>query len=108
MPPTLASAEAAVSQRSAGVRNTWNQRSQLSGGTCTLPGNERQMKNAITAMDMPMNANDMRHDASDAISTETGLPSTAPTDQPTISFASVGARSRSGMSMLSVAATCGV
>ncbi len=55
-----------------------------------------------------MNANDVRQPNIDAISTDSGLPSTEPTAQPIISFASVGARSLSGTSMLTVAATCGV
>ena len=66
------------------------------------------MKNAMTALDTPMKANDIRHEEAAAINTDRGLPSTAPTDQPTINFANVGARSFTGMSMLSVAATCGV
>jgi hypothetical protein len=73
-----------------------------------LSGSERQMNIAMTALDTPMKANDMRHDDTEAINTASGLPATMPTDQPTISFASIGARSFSGVSMLIVAASCGV
>ena len=55
-----------------------------------------------------MKANETRQSDSDAINTDSGLPSTEPTAQPIINFASVGPRSLSGTSMLTVAATCGV
>src|SRR5688500_16661110 len=108
LPPTFVSAVAAVSQRSAGERSTSNQRCQLSGGTCTLAGSERQTRTDTTALAMPMNANEARQLHNDAIITDRGLPSTEPTAQPIISFASVGPRSLSATSMLTVAATCGV
>src|SRR5688572_26651264 len=103
LPPRFANAVAAVSQRSAGERKTSNQRCQLSGGTCTFDGSERQTSSETTALATPMNANDMRQLDSDAIITEIGLPSTEPTAQPIISLASVGPRSFSLTSMLTVA-----
>src|SRR5687767_4725262 len=108
LPPTFVSAVAAVSQRSAGERSTSNQRCQLSGGTCTFAGTERHTSSATTPLARPMNAKDARQLNIDAISTDSGLPSTDPTAQPIISFASVGPRSTSGTSILTVAATCGV
>src|SRR5512138_492908 len=108
LPPTFVSAVAAVSQRNAGERSTSNQRCQLSGGTCTFAGTERHTNSETTPLATPMKANDTRQSDTDAISTESGLPSTEPTAQPIISFASVGPRSLSGTSMLTVAATCGV
>jgi len=55
-----------------------------------------------------MKAKDARQLDIDAISTDSGLPRTEPTAQPIINFASVGPRSLSGTSMLTVAAACGV
>src|SRR5262245_50800604 len=108
LPPKFVSAVAAVSQRNAGERSTSNQRCQLSGGTCTFAGTERHTSIATIALATPMKANETRQSYSDAISTDSGLPSTEPTAQPIISFASVGPRSLSGTSMLTVAATWGV
>src|SRR6185295_622817 len=108
LPPTFVSAVAAVSQRNAGDRKTSNHRCQLRGGTWTFAGTERHTSTATTALAMPMKANEARQSNSDAIITDNGLPSTEPRAQPIISFASVGPRSLSGTSMLTVAATWGV
>src|SRR4051794_11223229 len=108
LPPTFVSAVAAVSQRSAGERSTSNQRIQFSGGTSTFAGTQRHTRSATMPLEMPMNANDARQSQIEATVTDSGLPSTEPTAQPIISFASDVARSLSGTSMLTVAATCGV
>ena len=71
-------------------------------------GSDRQTSSATTPLAAPMKANDIRQPQTDAISTDNGFPSTEPTAQPTISFASVGGRSVSDTSVLTVAATCGV
>ena len=109
LPPTFVSAVAAVSQRSAGERSTSNQRCQFKRRHVHVRGTERHTKHRNdAARETDECERGAPAEASEAISTDSGLPSTEPTAQPIISFASVGARSASGTSMLTVAATCGV
>jgi hypothetical protein len=88
--------------------NTWYQRSRLKGGTLTPAGTEYHTSIAMMPLATPMNMKAARHPKVLPMSTDSGLPTTEPTDQPTINLPSVGARSSSDVSMLIVAATCGV
>ena len=103
--PTLENSVATVIQRNAGILNTRYQRSILNGATRTPAGMARHTNNATMMHASPSAPNDERQPKCDPISTDNGLPATAPIAQPIMSFPSVGARSSSGTSIPTVAAT---